>query len=1078
MNTVSHVHPPNRNDLSPDELGACKPKVAAFNSYGLQKMNSSTSKSQEILVFLSSTFKDMEAERNHLTKHIFPKIRTLCLERQVGFTEIDLRWGITEEESKNGATIEICLAEIDRCRDFPPFFIGFLGDRYGWIPRYEDMTAYWDTRESARKRQLDIEQIPDDSLVQRGLENDELRYEQRIRTAVAQGISVTELEMELAVLAKGASNKLQGHALFLLRDRTLTDSLYQTETGNAANPADTNYYDAAGDKLSKLKERLRASPFLGIDGYTSIEQFGQAIENYLFDQINQQFPAENKPDNPQIRNAAHATFRNQRMQNFLPRDDVRQALVTAIEQRREPGDYAPILLAGPSGQGKSAILADLACHLDSLAGYRVIDHYIGADEDNSLDGWVHRVLRTLQPVTAGVIPESPDERADALANWLIIAGDRHQCRYILILDGLDQLDDGGKDIRLLIRNHIARGAIVIASAADHTTAMDSAIALKLDIRAVPPLNDGLRESLIEETLLRYRKKLPLELVGKLAAVPQSGSPLYLTLALEKLRLDANHESLTKNLDDILAQLDAEHLFLRGFLLDRDYGRPEQPDLALEFMALLAASQNGLTEYELAGMLALPTDPKSEESGMPKLPQVYLSQLLAVFQPFLLSKQGNRSPMHSVLVKTSLDTYGDDKARRKIVDYFELEWQSSRCLDRVAIELVGQLWVLRDDKKLNATLIDPRVAIRIIKRNPYQFSRYWIEVVRKNGESAQHAEILIRKLIKAQEDTQTDWAARTAESLLLANAFLSADETDCARRIYHGIILQSKMPGGQVSVDTFKDSLRGLVKCFLTPSIDVTDMTGFEELTKHRDDAVDWMGDLLHITKADSCIERAEDALLLSELHERNGHLTDTTNEAEELQTKDIDNALEILDEEDCVHSRLFHTTKSKAYKMALRAQVDSIARYWKTPEIRNRMIDQTLEKSKNYLDYMEQHLLIGHQHRVQFFECIHTLYSQAALAAKDTQSPRVLWLEAVEYAWKTINELEKSCLFADGHDFILLNAAETISLALETGCPVEKDIVNTLLERTSGESRHGMKNDGMRKFAEEIHNRLLRFGMQ
>ena len=47
--------------------------------------------------------------------------------RQVGFTEIDLRWGVTEEESKNGATVEICLKEIDRCRDFPPFFIDFLG---------------------------------------------------------------------------------------------------------------------------------------------------------------------------------------------------------------------------------------------------------------------------------------------------------------------------------------------------------------------------------------------------------------------------------------------------------------------------------------------------------------------------------------------------------------------------------------------------------------------------------------------------------------------------------------------------------------------------------------------------------------------------------------------------------------------------------------------------------------------------------------------------------------------------------------------------------------------------------------
>jgi hypothetical protein len=83
--------------------------------------------SREIRVFLSSTFKDMDAERNYLVKQVFPRVRAACLARQVGFTEIDLRWGVTEEESQNGATVEICLKEIDRCRDFPPFFIGFLG---------------------------------------------------------------------------------------------------------------------------------------------------------------------------------------------------------------------------------------------------------------------------------------------------------------------------------------------------------------------------------------------------------------------------------------------------------------------------------------------------------------------------------------------------------------------------------------------------------------------------------------------------------------------------------------------------------------------------------------------------------------------------------------------------------------------------------------------------------------------------------------------------------------------------------------------------------------------------------------
>jgi hypothetical protein len=43
---------------------------------------------------------------------------------------VDLRWGITDEQKAEGQVLPICLAEIKRCR---PYFIGLLGERYGWI---------------------------------------------------------------------------------------------------------------------------------------------------------------------------------------------------------------------------------------------------------------------------------------------------------------------------------------------------------------------------------------------------------------------------------------------------------------------------------------------------------------------------------------------------------------------------------------------------------------------------------------------------------------------------------------------------------------------------------------------------------------------------------------------------------------------------------------------------------------------------------------------------------------------------------------------------------------------------------
>ncbi len=48
-------------------------------------------------VFISSTFSDLEAERNALQEHVFPKLREFCMEYGCRFQAIDLRWGVSEE---------------------------------------------------------------------------------------------------------------------------------------------------------------------------------------------------------------------------------------------------------------------------------------------------------------------------------------------------------------------------------------------------------------------------------------------------------------------------------------------------------------------------------------------------------------------------------------------------------------------------------------------------------------------------------------------------------------------------------------------------------------------------------------------------------------------------------------------------------------------------------------------------------------------------------------------------------------------------------------------------------------------
>ena len=122
-----------------------------------------------IRVFISSTFRDMQDERDELMKKTFPMLRRKAEERDVTLTELDLRWGITPEESESGKVIEICLREVENS---VPFFIGIIGNRYGWIPSAGDIGK------SLKERFRQVE-----------------RYVER-------QLSVTEMEMQFGVLER------------------------------------------------------------------------------------------------------------------------------------------------------------------------------------------------------------------------------------------------------------------------------------------------------------------------------------------------------------------------------------------------------------------------------------------------------------------------------------------------------------------------------------------------------------------------------------------------------------------------------------------------------------------------------------------------------------------------------------------------------------------------------------------------------------------------------------------------------------------------------------------------------------
>ena len=80
-----------------------------------------------IRVSISSTFRDMMRERDLL--EVFPELRRKCAQRFATFTEVDLRWGITQAQANEGQVLPPSPAGTNGSR---PDFTLLPGAHPGW----------------------------------------------------------------------------------------------------------------------------------------------------------------------------------------------------------------------------------------------------------------------------------------------------------------------------------------------------------------------------------------------------------------------------------------------------------------------------------------------------------------------------------------------------------------------------------------------------------------------------------------------------------------------------------------------------------------------------------------------------------------------------------------------------------------------------------------------------------------------------------------------------------------------------------------------------------------------------------
>ena len=98
-----------------------------------------------IPLFISSTFRDMHAERDQLNRVVFPALEERLKGRRCRLEPIDLRVGVetdgtkTERERQLKAEGRMKNAEVGTA--WRPFLPVLLGDRYGWVPGEDRIRA-------------------------------------------------------------------------------------------------------------------------------------------------------------------------------------------------------------------------------------------------------------------------------------------------------------------------------------------------------------------------------------------------------------------------------------------------------------------------------------------------------------------------------------------------------------------------------------------------------------------------------------------------------------------------------------------------------------------------------------------------------------------------------------------------------------------------------------------------------------------------------------------------------------------------------------------------------------------------
>ena len=653
---------------------------------------------RSIRVFVSSTFRDMQEEREELVKRVFPLLRKRCEERGVAWSEVDLRWGVTDEQKAEGAVLPICLAEIDRSR---PYFIGLLGQRYGWIPEELPIGL--------------AEQLP----------------WLRALGESKPGTSVTEME-----ILHGALNDpdAAAHSYFYLRDpawlatrpaeeqRILGELPTDDEIAALGADAAARAAQVRADRLEDLKRTVRAANMRTWE-YPDPRRLGERVLADFSALIDRLYPENQVPDAVMRDAAAHRSFGAAQILG----QPARQAVADRLDGYAAGGESGALVLHGEPGAGTGAaatawLQAWRSEHPDDV----IIEHHVGATADaadwSALAGRVVAELSRAHGLENAIFTDPPADSAGRRAACVaaIARAGASTRRTVVLVDGVDLLDDvDGARALTWLPAVLPSSVRVVVTATTGSVTVAEAERRGWSVCAVPALDEAEKRDLITTFLRRWSKGLDEAHVATIVATPATGNTLFLRTLLDELRQHGDHFTLGDVIQHYLAATSLDALL--GLVLARyehDFER-DRVGLVGDAMRCLWAARRGLSEPELLEILGTPGSP---------LPSAAWSPLVLAAEAGLVTASGQlvfaTEPHRRAVEQRYLPTVESRAAAHRALAQAFARHQLG---PRVVEELPWQQLAAGDVDGLFATLCDLRFTDAAYRQSHSDLRRLWRRV---------------------------------------------------------------------------------------------------------------------------------------------------------------------------------------------------------------------------------------------------------------------------------------------------------------------------------------------------------------